>query len=259
MSDKCFCHLNGYKVKDVDGRKAENIMVPETDSYIPIGGPLDRVLEGFANRFANFDSYKQTVDEHFAKLGSVKAFTTDAIAPENVEAQTNAFFDSLIDEVSEASSIQVYVNANGLMMYGRMMVLPYGCVIVSGMTFDGNTVMKQKRYDEWTPWLYENPRMINNVEYATTERHDDKIVYVKLINLGEMPTITIEGTHQHKISGLGTVVDINGVVWNGNDTYPILTYSLVDNVYVDKTYVHFRSKGTPEQTYACVKLKYTKE
>lgn len=36
----------------------------------------------------------------------------------------------------------------------------------------------------WQPWNYLNPPMRSSLEYATTERHNDKTVYTKLIYLG---------------------------------------------------------------------------
>ena len=39
-----------------------------------------------------------------------------------------------------------------------------------------------------TPWEWENPPLINNVEYRTTERHIGKNVYAKSLSYGELPT-----------------------------------------------------------------------
>ena len=44
----------------------------------------------------------------------------------------------------------------------------------------------------WSEWRYENPRMQIGVEYRTTELHDDKPVYVKLVDLGSCPSSGIK-------------------------------------------------------------------
>ena len=42
----------------------------------------------------------------------------------------------------------------------------------------------------WTPWEWINPPMSPNVEYRTTERHNGKVVYTKLVQFGALPNKT---------------------------------------------------------------------
>lgn len=43
------------------------------------------------------------------------------------------------------------------------------------------------RASTWGEWEYVNPPMISGVEYRTTERHQGKAVYVRYIDLGNLP------------------------------------------------------------------------
>lgn len=53
--------------------------------------------------------------------------------------------------------------------------------------YDGNVCHRVKADGVWHDWLWEDPPMIPGVEYATTERYNDRIRYVKAINGGEFP------------------------------------------------------------------------
>jgi hypothetical protein len=80
---------------------------------------------------------------------------------------------------------------------GRPAYIPYGVVLVS--TRSGEVIQKafgttdanyshminaQRRSpnggSSWTDWEYENPPMMNGVEYRTTDRHEGKAIYKKL-------------------------------------------------------------------------------
>lgn len=55
----------------------------------------------------------------------------------------------------------------------------------------GSCIIVRSMYGgEWGPWEWVNPPMELGVEYRTTERHQGKPVYVKLVNFGALPNAT---------------------------------------------------------------------
>jgi len=84
-------------------------------------------------------------------------------------------------------------------------------------------VLKRDSWDDvtgWAEWEWVNPPMAPGVEYRTTERWNEKPVYVQAINVGAMPNTTTKRitvvTHSANIQ----VVDIWGVLKTaGNAQY----------------------------------------
>lgn len=58
--------------------------------------------------------------------------------------------------------------------------------VLTGWSYSGEIVRKVKN-GTWQPWERVNPPMNIGVEYRTTERHNGKAVYTKLVNLGALP------------------------------------------------------------------------
>ena len=62
----------------------------------------------------------------------------------------------------------------------------------------------------WQPWEWVNPPLMGNVEYRTTKRWDNKVVYTKRINLGAAPAVgsskTVEVT-----SKAAKIISITGI------------------------------------------------
>lgn len=80
--------------------------------------------------------------------------------------------------------------------------------------------MVQRIYvsDSWGPWEWENPPMVAGVEYRTTERFEDKVVYTKAVNLGTLPT---KGSAIHVSHGVSAtkIIRITAVA-SGGTTIP---------------------------------------
>lgn len=89
MNDKCFCHLNGYKVKDADARreieelktkiesqnttiKEQNTKFAEYDKKFDDQNKeiesLNETLEGMSTKIANIEKHLTTVDTRLAQL-----------------------------------------------------------------------------------------------------------------------------------------------------------------------------------------------
>lgn len=103
----------------------------------------------------------------------------------------------------------------------------------------------------WSGWEWVNPPMVLGVEYRTTKRHNNKVVYAKAFSIGALPNNTATG---FSISGATEIVTAYG---HGKDTatgteypFPIFGYSdgkltamishrnTANNIYI-KTFVDY--------------------
>ena len=93
---------------------------------------------------------------------------------------------------------------------------------------------------DWTPWGWVNPPMHLGIEYRTTERYLMYPVYVKLINLGAMPSAG--GTKKISVSDLGIRVPISmDLTWGNaasenfviNNYAPYVASAGFDNANID--------------------------
>lgn len=53
--------------------------------------------------------------------------------------------------------------------------------------YSGAKAIKTYYNSVWNDWEWENPPMVAGVEYRTTERYNNKVVYTRYVNLGSMP------------------------------------------------------------------------
>lgn len=79
--------------------------------------------------------------------------------------------------------------------YGLLRVETWynGCIFQTAYEMSSGVVVQRRcQNSEWKPWEYVNPPMQLGVEYRTTERISGKPVYIKLVNLGNLPNNTTE-------------------------------------------------------------------
>lgn len=107
--------------------------------------------------------------------------------------------------------------------------------------------LRKKISGVWQPWEWVNPPMALGVEYRTTERYQEKPVYVKLVNFGALPNSTSK-SFAHEISDLKFVVDIYGSGVAGQDV----------KVSVDTTNITITSTSNLSSVTAYPVIKYTK-
>lgn len=107
-------------------------------------------------------------------------------------------------QIAETENINNYVR-NGVYFWGAppinaptsycAMRVFSGCgvyfiqEVITGQPNHDNVIMRRFTADGingWSEWEYENPPMINGVEYRTTERYEGKPVYTKLFTTGAM-------------------------------------------------------------------------
>jgi hypothetical protein len=79
----------------------------------------------------------------------------------------------------------------------------------------------------WGAWEYLNPPMVPGVEYRTTERWNGKPVYIKAVNLGNLPaqantSVLVDNSVFGK--GVTDIVDYGGSLRKGTDWVGSLPY-----------------------------------
>lgn len=122
----------------------------------------------------------------------------------------------------------------------------------------------------WLPLSWENPSMINGVEYRTTEKYNGKVVYTKIINFGNLPSS--EGTNSVRVFEDNEVpnievIDIEGIAKSSSSgtvqKFPIITWSQGAAGYCqyhDNTgYISVLVKQDLSSYQATFKFKYTKD
>lgn len=124
-----------------------------------------------------------------------------------------------------------------------------------GLTSDGVTF-------EWAPWEWVNPPMLLGVEYRTTERHNGKPVYAKLVDCGEMPSQGIK-TFTHGIANIERCVrDLHEMKYPTRaDSYnlPFMTGSFTVNASFGVASVTIYDSASSHAGYHCYStLYYTK-
>ncbi len=83
-----------------------------------------------------------------------------------------------------------------------------------------NTMLiRSKEAGVWKPWEWINPPMKLGVEYRTTERHNGKPVYTKLIDCGAMPNNTAK-TVEYTDDVSARPISVTGIWDGGNATMP---------------------------------------
>ena len=93
----------------------------------------------------------------------------------------------------------------------------YGTVFGS-CYFNDDFVFRNLLDGEWGEWEFSNPPMYLGVEYRTTERHNGKAVYAKLVNCGK-------ATNGAKVTidGMTSCVRYVGLISPPNEAYPLRT------------------------------------
>ena len=112
--------------------------------------------------------------------------------------------------------------------------------------------------DGWGVWEYENPPMVLGVEYRTTERWNNKVVYAKSVNVGTLPDtsqktieVGIDGSKRYEIHGHAADYSLtHGVAFPSNE---IVGYIGNDGV------LHLTTLGKFSSYDATVTIKYVKD
>ena len=124
----------------------------------------------------------------------------------------------------------------------------------------GSCIIVRSMYGgEWGPWEWVNPPMAPGAEYRTTERYQEKPVYVKVVNFGKIPQSTSSNPPYvaHGIANIKEMVYCSGqfadaaVPWHADGNELIVSANKT-NIWV----YHPNNGYTEFNVYAI--LKYTK-
>ena len=100
---------------------------------------------------------------------------------------------------------------------------------------EGYVLRRRCKNGSWEPWEWENPPLFYGVEYRTTEKHNDKPIYVKCVNYGYIAAGTT--TIAHGISSIDDVVGLDII----NRTYGYFSNSADVHGSADRTNVSVTS------------------
>ena len=107
----------------------------------------------------------------------------------------------------------------------------YGTVTAINYYYNGTTAQRSIFGGTWGEWEWVNPPMMTGVEYRTTERHNGKSVYAKLVYAGYLPNnddtsiVVLEHNIDPDIDTstalrrVGSLVDIKAILRYGEGYY----------------------------------------
>lgn len=154
----------------------------------------------------------------------------------STEAELETYLNAQLDSMDLYTSKQFVFTLTSVSSYNAVGVLykssnygggyarftAYGFSADSTVTF---SFVKGKMMGSWQPIEWENPPMVNTIEYRTTRRRNGKPLYTKRISVGTLPNTGV-------ISATIGSVDKGSVTWNGEATsvtetnsFPVVFYS----------------------------------
>lgn len=109
--------------------------------------------------------------------------------------------------------------------------------------------------NEWTPWEWVNPPLLQGVEYRTTERYMGQPVYAKLVDCGNM----LNAEPKTIAHGCGAVIVVrcHGAT-NQGTTIPYRWNDYYLDVSADRTNIYICTNADFSGQSCMVKLYYTK-
>lgn len=137
-------------------------------------------------------------------------------------------------------------------------------------------VRREKTGGVWQPWEWENPPMVADVEYRTTERYNGKPVYTKLVDFGYLPDATERRVAFTKDGERVQVVSLNGRAYeddgegvyfiNYSEGFPFYANGSLQadaytsgDLYSDRTAIIVNAHTNCTMFYAMFVVKYVKD
>ena len=134
-----------------------------------------------------------------AQIGAAPAGYGYGETLEVVEHSSEASFETLLNNelatMTDKQSKQIAFSCSGGLYggttyFGTLTRNTSKYAVLFGYSADNVCVFKAKGGGVWTPFEWENPPMVLDVEYRTTERWQGKAVYTKLLDFGTLPNTT---------------------------------------------------------------------
>lgn len=116
--------------------------------------------------------------------------------------------------------------ANGIGVFATLDVVGYGTSHTTQIAYAASSSNIQKRQrinGNWGEWEWVDPPLQLDVEYRTTKRYKGNPVYMKLINIGEVPSASGKSV-AHGISGCRPI-KCTGQITNSSTTLPYVSTS----------------------------------
>ena len=109
---------------------------------------------------------------------------------EELDDVLNTIYETMQNRETKLVRFYGYPSASDFVFFGFLFrsSTNYGTFIAHSAYCRGSLITKTKSGGAWEPLEWENPPMLENVEYRTTKRFKGSPVYMKVINCGELPS-----------------------------------------------------------------------
>lgn len=214
-----------------------------------MGKQLKGDIEGLT--YTDVDAAPAGYGSFGEKWLSISAATTE----EEQNAALSAVYSELVNDT--ACQIKIYPRVGNLSLgtvgYGRLYRAWDGYGGLEVCIYGNQFLHKSLWNGVWRPWEWVNPPMQLGVEYRTTERYNDKPVYVKMVNFGTMPNATTKSV-AHGVGSFDKCIAIYGN-WH---VYNLLGAPEITSFYANTVNVNIRTSTDCSPYSAYVVIKYTK-
>lgn len=118
--------------------------------------------------------------------------------------------------------------------------------------------LERRKFGDWLDWEWNNPPLIINTEYRTTERwNDNKPVYTKLVYFGTMPNSTASAV-AHGADATQIIRTVGQYLKTGR-SLPMRWYGKNIDVFADNTHVCIETNFDCSDSEAYVQIWYVKD
>lgn len=219
-----------------------------------------------------------TLNENKAPSGYGLGESTDKYFPTS-ESELNTMLTDAVSKLpNESVGFYTFVDNTGSIFNGGT---AHATVFRTNNLYTTVTFVKYHHTDAikfiktlyngtWLPLSWENPPMTVGTEYRTTEKHNGKVVYAKMINFGNLPSSegnnSVRVFEDNEVPSI-EVIDIEGIVKSSSSgtvqKFPIITWSQGAAGYFqyhDNTgYISVLVRQDLSSYNATFKFKYTKD
>ena len=261
---KCFCHFNGYEVKDAKARKdisAINEKLPTiqsnaTDAY-SMSSAINGKLPAIQSNATDAYSMYKNANSAGSGLSYTPTIVSDITAPcrngwFGYNSETQGLPDGFTEGVCEVSAY------GDLSLYYAFQTLKDKAGYIAHR-------VKNELAGSWSEWEYDVAPMVAGEEYRTTERHNGKVVYTKLIECGNMPNKDYKYT-ECGVNALN-IIDIKAYAYYAEGTgfmqifpmHSLQTGSVTVVCWAEGTTIAIHTLYDESRATAKATIKYTKD
>jgi hypothetical protein len=249
---------------DIGGEVITTISLPTEKVFMHRNGPKNSV--GFGGYENDPNTVSIAEDMTFKVKGSVAGITAAMVgaAPAGYGlGGAGAWVEDLNNATANGFYSWTDTAANKPFNYGNLLVLRRGGDRTTQIGIDpymsgyGQIAVRHGNSNGWYDWMYLNPPMDIGVEYKTIERFNRKMVYVKAVEFGSLPS---SGSTSVAFGTGLNVVSIEGVAYNNKYVCALGNYNKIDEVWYQASdgKIYISVTGSSDYKVTLV-VKYTKE